>query len=253
MPASTRRINRGGGHSYVLDGETVDGVTKIVRDGVPKSNLIGWAARSVAGYAVDHWAELAELTPSKRLRELERAAWAERDAAGARGTTVHKYAHQIAEGAVVEVPDELVGYVDAYLAFSAAYDVLEVEVEATVINRTWHYMGTVDLLAYIDGELWLLDWKTGASGIWPETALQLAAYANAETVLGDEGERPMPAVARAAAVWLRGDGYDVVPVDAGAETFRTFLYAQQMARFTNAQRSDYVRDALPPRELEPAT
>jgi hypothetical protein len=257
VTAPTKRVNRGGGHSYVLDGETVDGVTAICRDGIAKQNLVGWAARSVAGYAVDHWSELTELSTSKRLRELERAAWAERDAAAGRGTTIHKLAWQLAAGDTVEVPEALRGHVDAYLGFIDAYDVDEFATEATVISRRWRYMGTFDALAHLDGnvdELWLLDWKTGASGIWPETALQLAAYAHAESILRDDGiEVPMPAVAHAAAVWLRADGYDVVPVDISDETFRTFLYAQQLAHFTKAVRGDYVHDALPARTPEEVT
>src|SRR5262245_10238569 len=126
MAAATRRVNRGSGHSYYLDGEPVDGVTRVVREGVPKRNLIGWAARSVAGYAVDHWADLGELSTSKRLRELEGAAWGERDAAAVRGTTVHLLAAQLTEGAEVEVPDALVGHVDACLQFLDAYDVVEI-------------------------------------------------------------------------------------------------------------------------------
>lgn len=253
---ATRRINRGSGHSYLLDGEPVDGVTAIVRDGVAKSNLIGWAARSVAGYAIDHWTELAELSTSKRLRELEQAAWSERDAAAGRGTAVHRLAAQLAAGDEVDVPEALLGHVDSYLAFAQQYRIEELAVERMVINRRYRYAGSLDLIARIDGEpaIWLLDWKTGASGIWPETALQLAAYAHAEAMVDPDGtEHPMPPIDHAAGVWLRADGFDVVPVDVSPETFRVFLYAQQLAHFTNAERSRFVHDALPPRELEAAS
>jgi hypothetical protein len=121
-------------------------------------------------------------------------------------------------------------------------------------------MGTVDLLAYVDErpELVLVDWKTGGTGIWPEVALQLAAYAHAETMLDGDGlERPMPTVDRALAVWLRADGYDVYPVDIGPATFRTFQYAQQVAAFTIATKDRaarrYIGNALPPRQLEAAS
>lgn len=257
MPApATRRINRGSGHSYYLDGVEVGGVTRIVREGVPSPQFIDAAARNVAGYAIDHWDELAQKTPSKRLAELVASRWAERDAAAVRGKTVHRYAQDLAAGLEVEVPDALIGYVDSYLAFAEAYRLVELEVEATVVSRRWHYMGTVDLLATVDDApaVWLLDWKTGASGIWPEVALQLAAYAHAEAIVDADGtERPMPPIERAAAVWLRGDGYDVVPVDISEATFRVFLYAQQMAAYRAAPREQYVGEALPPRRLEVAS
>jgi hypothetical protein len=36
------------------------------------------------------------------------------------------------------------------------------EVEAYLLNETLGYGGTCDLIAEIDGEVWLLDWKTGS-------------------------------------------------------------------------------------------
>lgn len=253
MAAPTRRVNRGGGHAYFLDDEQVPGVTTILGDGVPKPALVNWAATTTAGYAVDNWADLAELTPSKRLRELERARYAERDAAANRGTKIHALAHELAAGVEVDVPEEIVGHVDAYLEFAEAYGVVELVTEATVVNRTWRYMGTLDALVEVDGEVWLVDWKSGGKGIYPEVALQLAAYAYAETYLDGDVERPLPNIDRAVAVWLRADGYDVYPVDISPSTFRTFLYAQQVAKFTTADRATYIGDALEPRRLEVAS
>ena len=40
------------------------------------------------------------------------------------------------------------------------------------------------------------------------------------------------------------DGYDLVPVDAGPTTFRTFLYVQQVARFAKGE--SLVGDVLTP-------
>ena len=69
----TKRRNHGRGHSYLLDGEKVPGVTTLISNGFPKSALINWAARTVAARAVDGWDELAELPVSERLRTLEKA------------------------------------------------------------------------------------------------------------------------------------------------------------------------------------
>ncbi len=107
-------------------------------------------------------------------------------------------------------------------------------------------MGTLDAVAHLgDGQVWLLDFKTSASGIWPEAAVQLAAYRNAEFYLDADGdEQPMPAVDTAGCVWLRADGYDLIPVNTGPDVFRVFLYAQQLAQFTRAPRETYVGDTL---------
>ncbi|HEY7037171.1 MAG TPA: hypothetical protein VH482_37970 [Thermomicrobiales bacterium] len=246
--SATRRLERGRGHSYELDGRPVDGVTSILSNGVPKPALINWAANETAAYAVNHWDELGQREVAERLRTLERARFIGRDSAAVRGTEIHRLAHRLAAGELVDVPDPLIGHVDAYLTFVEEWQPEEIVVEAVVGNRAWNYMGTLDLLARLgDGRLWLLDWKTGTSGVWPEAALQLAAYRYAEFFLDVDGrEQPLPEVEEAGCVWLRADGYDVVPVDTSPETFRTFLYAAQVARFVKSPRTVFVWPALSP-------
>ena len=84
----------------------------------------------------------------------------------------------------MEVPEDLAGHVDCYLDFLERFDPEIILSEATVINRRWWYMGTLDLVCRIDGlGLCLLDIKTTRSGVFPESSLQLAAYRHAETWL----------------------------------------------------------------------
>jgi hypothetical protein len=251
MSGSTRRIAHGRGHRYELDGERALGVTTATDKGVAKPNLIRWAAKSVAGYAIDHWSELESMKPSERLKVLEGAPWAERDEAAVRGRDVHSLVERLAAGEELAIPEALVGHVDAYLKFVEDWRPKELLVEATVVNRTYRYMGTLDLIADLaDGLRWLLDWKTGASGIWPETALQLAAYRHAETYLTDDGEESLPSVDRVGALWLRADGYDLIPVKAEWDEFRRFQYAQQMAAFVELPRDAVIGEALTPPTLE---
>jgi hypothetical protein len=246
----TRRINRGRYHEYLLDDTKVPSVTTIIREGVPKPALVQWAAREVAGYAVDHRDELAKLSSSEVLRRLERAPNEKRNQRAARGTEVHALAARLAAGEELEVPEPLVGHVDAYLAFVRDWQPRELLVEATILKRQpWGgYMGTLDLVAQLcDERVWLLDFKTTASGVWPETALQAAAYRHADAYLDAAGvEQPMPAVDRCGSVWLRADGYDLIPLETGPDVFRFFNYAMQVARFAKAQREEYVGDALRP-------
>lgn len=244
----TRRVNRGRGHSYEIDGRKVDGVTTLIGDGIPKPALVDWAARTTAEYAVDHWDELAEQTGTARLRRLERARWDKTKAAAARGTTVHDLAMRLAAGEEVTVPEEISGHVDAYLRFVEDWQPQELLVEAAVFHRTLWYAGTLDLVAQLaDGNNWLLDWKTSASGIYSESALQLAAYRHAEFYLDAQGnEQPLPPIDFAGCVWLRADGYDLKPVDAGDDTFLIFRYAQQVARrFAREPRDRFILDTLP--------
>jgi len=251
---NTRRVNRGRGHSYLLDGDRADGVTWIVSNGVPKPALVGWAARESAGYAIDHWDELAGLGAADRMRRIEAARFESSKRGAVRGTDVHQLALKLAQGQEVEVPDHLEGHVDAYLRFVNEWEPKEVLTEVVVGNRQYRYMGTLDTVAELaDGNTWLLDWKTTQSGIWPESALQLAAYRNAEFYLGGEAhEVPFPRIQHTGCVWLKPDSYELVPVNTQPEVFRTFLYAQQVARFTSEPREMFVLPTLEPPAKEEA-
>jgi hypothetical protein len=249
-PPAARRLNHGRGHSYELDGRRVPGVTSILNNGIPKPALVDWASRTTAGYAVDHWDELAKLTPSKRLRDLEEARWQSSRAAMARGTDVHKLAMQLAAGAEVDVPEPLAGHVDAYLEFVNAWQPAEKLVEVPVFNRAVRYAGTLDLVADLcDGATWLLDWKTGGTGVFPEVSLQMAAYRYAEFWLDAKGkEQPMPEIDFVGVVWLRADGFDFYPVEAGPAAFRTFQYAAQVAGFVEAAKESrelFIGESMP--------
>lgn len=242
---ATRRINHGRGHSYLLDGSPVQGVTTILSDGIPKKALVDWAARETAAYAVDHWDELCEESPSKRLRTLEQARWESSRKATARGTDVHDLALRLARGEEVDVPEPLTGHVDAYLKFADDWHPDEILVEVPVFHRQHQWAGTLDLIARLaDSQSWLIDWKTTASGVWPETAVQLAAYRRAEFYIDQHGsEHPLPDIDRCGVVWLRADGYDLYPVDAGESTYRLFRYAQQVAGFAHQPKERFIGDA----------
>ena len=95
--------------------------------------------------------------------------------------------------------------------------------------------------------LWLMDLKTNRSGIFGETALQLAAYRFADVLLpAGGGEEPMPPVDGCAAIHVRGDGYSLIPVTAGPTEHRLFLYAQQVAGFTKHGRNLVGAALVPP-------
>jgi hypothetical protein len=185
-----------------------------------------------------------------RIQTLERARFEARDTAAVRGTQIHTYAEQLQAGAEIDVPDEYVGHVDSYLRFVDEWQPDELMVEQPVYHRGLRYAGTPDLVARLaDGKLWLLDWKTGAKGIFPEHAVQLAAARYAEFTIDpvSGAELPMPQVDRCGCVWLRADGYDLVPVAADPEAFEVFLFARKMARFLDEPRERWIADAVAPR------
>lgn len=246
------RRNHGRGHSYLLDGEKVPGVTTILGAALPKPALIEWAGKTTAAYAVDRWDELAVLPPSKRLNELNGARFADRDAGARRGTEVHRLAEALVAGEEVTVPDELAGHVASYVAFLDAWEPEPVVVEAVIANRAVGYCGTVDLVADMRGDRWLLDVKTARSGIFGETALQLCAYARAEVYLDAEGEEQKMAelgIERIGGIHIRGDGWDLRELRGDDEVWNTFRHVRWLARHIEEMR-DWVGPALELPETE---
>lgn len=265
----TRRQNHGNGHSYYLDGQKALGVTTILGDGMPKPALINWAAGAVGDFVADRLMvgadgkvdasrlvadikaisveqrkAIGEWSPTRAAQILKTLPNRDRDAAGNKGTKVHGLAEQLINGEEVDVPEELAGHVASYIDFLEQLDPDPIAVEGVVINRAKRYMGTFDLLARIEGlGVALLDIKTSRSGIFPETALQIAAYRYAETYLDGEDEVPMPEVDFTGAVWVRADGWDLHPVRADETAFRQFLYARETAKFVKAERGVWVQEA----------
>ena len=102
----------------------------------------------------------------------------ERDRAADLGTRSHVIIDAIIQGHEVETPPELESVVEGFLAWQNGSG-LEIQLsEQMVFSARHHYAGAMDAVAYRDGNLVALDWKT-ANGIYPESALQLAAYAKA--------------------------------------------------------------------------
>lgn len=249
-----KRRNHGRGHSYYdANGVKAPGVTTIINDGVPKPALVGWAANITAAYAVDHWDELSEMKPSERLKLLQGARYADRDAAANRGTQVHGLAEKLVRGEEVAVPPELVGHVESYVRFLDEWDVQPVAVEFVVVSYQYGWAGTGDLIASIrhpenKGERLLagLDIKTSRSGIFGEVAWQLAGYfKGADAMIVDGEDKPIPECDLYGAVHVRADGYDLFPLEVGEQQLRELRYIQQVAA-AMANASEYVGEPLRP-------
>lgn len=259
--APIRRKAAGRNHYYVDgNGTRMPGVTTILGDGMPKKALIDWSANATADYAVNNWDELGDLPVADRLAKLKKARYDVRDAAAKRGTEVHALAEQLVHGRTVTVPEELRGHVEAYVKFLDDFDVRPSLVEFVIASYRYGYAGTSDLLATLvmpDGSKvrWLLDIKTNRSGVFGETALQLAAYRFADIYIDTTTpelrarggiEEPMLPVDRCGVIHVRADGYSLVPVVAEDEQLRAFRYVQQVGRFDATSRELVLEPIEPP-------
>jgi hypothetical protein len=252
------RINAGTGHWYKVDGRKSDGVTTLIKNGRPNHNLIGWAARETAEYVADNPDVVEALREAGRpalVGALSKIHTGVLQAAGRRGTKVHKAAEKLIIGEEVEYDDEIAGHVEAYIQFLDEWRVNPILVECIVASRTWGYTGTTDIVADIvtPGDItptiapWLtetipagtklraiLDPKSNRTAVYPDAAYQLAAYRYADVYVDPvtEAEVPMAelGIEFAAVVHVRADGYDVHPMDAGPDTFKTFQHLATVAR-----------------------
>lgn len=249
MGRGTARVDRGRFHSYRLDGKKCDGVTWAIDNGVPKKALVGWAAKEASTFAVDNLNLIGQLDREAAIDLVKGSPYRDRDKAAKRGTEVHRYAELLGREQEVEVPTELIGHVDSYLAFRDEWQPTDEMIELVVFNRTVGYGGTLDLIATLPGYgRCLVDLKTNRSGPFGEVALQCAAYRYCEFYLDQATgkEAPMPEIDNVFVLWVRADGYDMKPVEAGPAEFRMWRYAQQVAHFCEERSKVVIGDALSP-------
>lgn len=199
-PRNARTDPESGLRFYIWQGRALLSVTTVRRlAGIPHM-LHQWSLTQVINRVLDDWAGLGSLlrtgTPesveSVRLH-LRKAATDERDRKAALGTAVHDAA---ATGrSLADVPSEVAPFLRQYLDWLGRSRAEVLLTERQVWSLEVGYAGTFDLLCrFPDGSLWIVDLKTG-SGLYPDHALQLAAYRWAEFVGEDD-------VVDEAATWL---------------------------------------------------
>jgi hypothetical protein len=226
-------IKRSGKRWYVhpKDGSKSIGVTSVLNE-LAKPFLQYWSAKVVAEECVDNLGAVMNLVTADNrggaVDFLKRAPGRSSGAAADTGTHLHSIVESINRGdGPGYVPPELQPTIDHYNQFLADWEPEWVEVEATGFNHDLDYAGTMDGIAVMDGDLLLVDLKTG-KGIYEEIALQLNAYANfTELVSADGTSRPMPAVTGALALHLRPEGYRLIPVRLGddiQEVFKSLIH-----------------------------
>jgi hypothetical protein len=132
----------------------------------------------------------------------EAAAWP--DKARDLGSDVHTAVDQFNRGLPLEITNETAPYVAHYAAWLRNAGVEILASEFFTINAEIGFGGTLDAIARIDGELCLVDWKTGKAK--DSQRLQLAGLSMAEWY-GDKGKdaEPMPKIETAYIALLRPD------------------------------------------------
>jgi len=206
-----------------------------------------WAAKSVAQYVASHRELLTQMEDDELIEFLKGVPWRDRDRAANRGTEVHNLAARLARNEEVEVPEELVGHVDSYLKFLREWKPQNERIERPCFSRQWRYGGTFDNLCTIPllGKWCLLDYKTSRSGVWPETGLQLAAYGMAEFYVGSRGgEFEMPQIDFYGCLWIRADGYSLIPFKVTERDCKNFIYIRHLAWWLEYRKKEIMGEEL---------
>lgn len=170
------------------------------------------------------------------------------------GTRVHDWAEAKVLGKPGTDDPEVAPFGKQLLRFFAEFGIdIERDIEAseaTVVNRTVGYAGTGDLWVRLRLDGWkqrrlcLIDYKSsstrGVDSVYPEMGMQLAALANGETLLLDDGtEVPAPkGIKHAFILNLRVDDYGLIPMPlAGtlADAFAGFRGALADATYLQSQ------------------
>lgn len=174
-PALAETVKGMGRHyRHPMHNELVPSVTNVLSV-INKPALMGWAARQVAIMAADMREALHQMAYDEVVDLLKGAATRTSNRAGTRGTDVHAWIADELQGIpTVELPSSSSAYLAAARSWLADTSPSPVTVETTMFHPL--YAGTADAVVRIDGESWLLDFKT-SRGIYDEAALQVCALA----------------------------------------------------------------------------
>jgi len=217
---------RGKGRHYKspIGGTLVPSVTNVLSI-LDKPALPRWSAGLVAKKAYEMRHDLLDMEEDDAVKFLRNVPWRKAEDAAERGTTIHEWLEKSMLGE--ELP-ELTGEALEYEA--AAHRWLDdmqpepIRLEATMFGEG--YAGTADGIVKIEGETWLIDFKT-SKGLYESAALQLAAlWGCTQMVTPDyESLQEVPRIDRVAAIRIGTEGvYEMVEVVDLHKHWKTFMH-----------------------------
>jgi hypothetical protein len=237
-------VKRGGSRFYVDPVKplvTVPGVTSIIGM-APKPFLQYWAAKMTAELAVDSIDYLQRLVDADRdgaIDYLKGASTRYTKTRAKVGSDAHDLFERMLRGENVRrVHPDLEPYRRHYAEFLDVVNPELVSAEDVMWSDTYEYAGSSDAIFYVwlnedntpdptrrfgERVLCMNDNKTSA-GTYPEVALQLSAYANADRIITpDNVSEPMPDIEAGTVLHITPDGWEFVPVAIDERVFDVFL------------------------------
>ena len=238
------RRQYGRNHAYYLDGDKLPGVTTILGAGLPAPALVEWAAKTTATFAVNEWDRLSTLGVVDRYERMRGARWEVLRQAGMRGTDLHAFADRLSRGEDVDVPDEHRGPIEALATLMDKLDMEPVHTETPVLHAEHRWAGTTDAVVIINGQLWLVDYKTG-KGLYEKDALQVSAYSFATHALMPSGLVEFVPPQRVGLIHVTPDSAELHEVTHTARNYEVFRHVQHVAGWLESlKEAPVIGDAL---------
>ncbi len=250
-PAPPLGLTRSATHFYTWRDGTNEygpypGVTSIIKMLDKSAALVGWAKRETAACAVRNLDMLTQLVATggqpAAVNWLKSIPDYQRDTSADLGTRVHALAEQMSLGYEITASEDERPFVVQYYNFLQERAPLVLRTEFMVFSLHQQYGGTGDLLCDLDGETWLIDYKTG-SGIYAETSLQLAGLAGA-AFLGEPGNPQTiarPRIDRYGVLHLRPDSWRLVEYHVGPDEWRAFTACRALYGWNETRAKEVMR------------
>jgi hypothetical protein len=220
----TKKIDNDRWYEHPITRAQVPSVTTIL-DSLAKPALVTWAANTTATWAVDNIEAVVQLAATDReaaVDLLKGARWRTTRGAAGRGTNAHDVIENLATGRRVQVHPSMSWAKAAWEGLNKEFDIEVVAVERTIFNEVGGWAGSFDMLAWVNGELAIIDTKT-SNGVYAEVALQACAYAQGKKMLLEDGtELDMPQVERTYCLWVRPAGFALIPLRYDQAVYDTF-------------------------------
>jgi hypothetical protein len=254
LPITT--ITKDGDRWYVNTStrDEVPGVSAIVSM-YPKGKLTDAAARVAAEYVIEKHDKLPALIKSDKRKAIDLIRGAhtrEWDKKAKAGTLVHTYVEVVNRALIrgekpraERVPSEVLPFLKNYVRFIQEFGMEPVLIERVIWDTQVGYAGRLDLAARLTAidkdEIAIIDTKSGASGVYESVSLQQTAYAYAEFMWDEEQDKlvPMPEIGATYALWLRPEGYALIPVDSTDMEWEQFKLLRKSLDWKR-QRAKYV-------------
>ena len=240
---ATRHIDVGNDrtrkHHTYSDGEhKYPGVTGITGC-LPKPFLVGWSARMSAELAVDSIDYVGQMVARDRKGAVDYLSYAHTRYTNSRadlGSRAHVLFEQMMRGETPgRVHPDLEQHKAHFAEFLDAAQPTLLAAEDIAWSDSYQYAGSFDAIMRLRlnerGDLdqhgepadILVDYKT-SKRIYPDVALQLAAYRHAdEIVFADDTAKPMWGTDGGAVLWVTDADWDFRLLDTGDDVFDVFV------------------------------